>query len=139
MNTDTAIPETASVSTSTLASPSPEAASPQDKTIRPSSYKQETRSHFQQFYKNWVVYQIIKMMAKNEDGNGDRWVSFTQRTLIANLDPESGVRAALECLDVLTDEDGIFDKVKNPESDHALETSFYSVNEHFFSIINPLT
>ena len=108
--------------------------------IKPSDFHQETRWHFQEFYKNWLVYQIIKMMAKKyEDGNRDQWVPFTQRTLTANLDTESNVRKALDCLDILTDEDGVFDRTKNPESDDTFETDLYSVNGHFFSVVNPST
>ena len=109
-------------------------------TIKPSDFQQESRWHFQEFYKNWLVYQIIKMMAKkNEHGNGDRWIPFTQRVLVANLETEGPARKALNYLDILADEDGIFDKTDNPRTNDPLETSFYSVNRQFFSVINPLT
>jgi len=125
MTTQTAIPE---------ATKTAEVSRLPGQIIKPSLFKQEMGERFGKFhYKNWVVYQIIKMMAIN----GDQWVPFTQRTLIKNLDPESDVGRARACLDILADEDKMFERTKNVESDNFLETDLYTVNQRFFDVMNP--
>lgn len=108
---------------------------------RPSNFRQEPGGCLSTFHKNWVIYQIIKMSKLL----GDRWVTFTKRDLIKYLDPESDVRAALDCLDALVEEDRILDRTANSDKklaeerlinegqkDAALDDYLYGVNMLFF-------
>lgn len=113
---------------------------PEDEA-KPSDFKQEAGRYLDTFRKNWVIYQIIKMSKLL----GDRWVTFTKKDLIKHLDPEIDVRAALDCLDILVEEDRILDRTANSDKklaeerlinegqkDATLDDYLYGVNMLFF-------